>query len=125
MATKRILVIDDEEVIQVVIQACLEELAEWQVLAAGSGSEGIQMARSHAPDAILLDVSMPDMDGITTCQKLQEDSMSQAIPVILLTARVQSEEQAQFSQLTIAGVILKPFDAMTLAEQIAELLGWN
>lgn len=125
MATKRILVIDDEEVIQVVIQACLEELAKWQVLVASSGSEGIQMARSHAPDAILLDVSMPQMDGITTCQKLQEDPGSQAIPVILLTARVESEEQVQFSLLTIAGIILKPFDAMTLAAQIAELLGWD
>jgi CheY-like chemotaxis protein len=124
MAAKRILVIDDEQVIQIVIQECLEELAGWEVLIASSGREGIEIARSQTPDAILLDVSMPDMDGITTFEKLQEDPVSQTIPVILLTAKVQSEEQAQFVQLSIAGVIFKPFDAMTLAEQIAERLGW-
>lgn len=125
MATKRILVIDDEEVIQIVIQECLEELAGWEVQVASCGSEGIQMARSHSPDAILLDVSMPEIDGITTYQKLQEDPVTQTIPVILLTAKVQPNEQAQFAQLSIAGVIFKPFDAMTLVEQIAELLGWQ
>jgi CheY-like chemotaxis protein len=121
---KRILIIDDEEVIQIVIQECLEELTQWNVLTASSGSEGIEIARSQIPDVILLDVLMSGMDGITTFQKLQEDPTSKAIPVILLTAKVQSDEQAQFSQLAIAGIITKPFDPMTLAEQIAEMLGW-
>jgi CheY-like chemotaxis protein len=121
---KRILAIDDEEVIQIVIQECLEELAQWEVLTASSGSEGIEIARSQILDAILLDISMSGMDGITTFQKLQEDPISRAIPVILLTAKVQFDEQAQFSQLAIAGIITKPFDPMTLTEQIAEMLAW-
>jgi CheY-like chemotaxis protein len=121
---KRILAIDDEEVIQIIIQECLEELAQWKVFTASSGSEGIEVTRSQVLDAILLDVSMSGMDGITTFQKLQADPISRTIPVILLTAKVQFDEQAQFSQLAIAGIITKPFDPMTLAEQIAEMLAW-
>jgi CheY-like chemotaxis protein len=125
MATKQVLVIDDEEVIQIVIQECLQELAGWHVLTASSGKDGIEIARSQTPDAILLDISMPQMDGVTTYQKLQEDPISKTIPVILLTAKAQSDDQAQFAELAIAGIIFKPFDALTLTDQIAKLLNWD
>jgi CheY-like chemotaxis protein len=125
MATKQVLVIDDEEVIQIVIQECLQELAGWHVLTASSGKDGIEIARSQTPDAILLDISMPQMDGVTTYQRLQEDPISKTIPVILLTAKAQSDDQAQFAELAIAGIIFKPFDALTLTDQIAKLLNWD
>jgi CheY-like chemotaxis protein len=122
---KRILVIDDEDVILEVIQGCLEELAQWDVLTAESGIEGLEIARSQQPDGILLDVSMPGMTGFEVLQQLQENPATQKIPVILLTARVQPEDRAKFSQLGMAGVILKPFDPMELAEQVAAALGWD
>lgn len=125
MATKRILVVDDEDAVQEVIQSCLEELAGWQVAIAGSGQEGLKMAEHYRPDAILLDVSMPDMDGVETFQQLQRNSLTQNIPVILLTAKVQPTDWAQFAELDTAGVISKPFDPMTLVEQIADALGWE
>ena len=124
MATKRVLVIDDEEVVQEVIQGCLEDVAGWTTLLASSGREGVMMATTEQPDAILLDVSMPDMDGVETFQKLLENSSTQAIPVILLTAKIQPADQARFAQLGVVGVIAKPFDPMTLADQVAEELGW-
>ena len=124
MSIKRVLVIDDEKNLCAVIEACLENLGGWQVLTALSGSEGLQKAQAQKPDAILLDVMMPDMDGLTLFQELQKDGVTQAIPVILLTAKVQSVDLAQFSQLGVAGVIAKPFDPLTLAEQVASLLNW-
>ncbi|WP_041780857.1 response regulator [Allocoleopsis franciscana] len=124
MPEKRILVIDDEINLCTVIQACLENLGGWETLTALSGKEGLAIAQTQQLDAILLDVMMPDMDGLTLFEKLQNDSTTQAIPVILFTAKVQSTDIAQFAKLGVAGVIAKPFDPLTLAEQVASMLGW-
>lgn len=124
MPEKRILVIDDEINLCTVIQACLENLGGWETLTALSGKEGLAIAQSQQLDAILLDVMMPDMDGLTLFGQLQNDAVTQAIPVILLTAKVQSTDIAQFAKLGVAGVIAKPFDPLTLAEQVASTLGW-
>lgn len=125
MTTKRILIIDDEDRIREVVQMCLAMLAQWDVLMAGSGAEGIATAAAEQPDAILLDISMPGMDGITTFRKLQEDPATRSIPVILLTAKVQPSEQQQYQELGIAGLITKPFDPIQLSPQISQTLGWS
>jgi CheY-like chemotaxis protein len=124
MPEKRILVIDDEINLCTVIQACLENLGGWETLTALSGKEGVVIAQTQQLDAILLDVMMPDMDGLTLFEELRNDSATQAIPVILLTAKVQSTDMAQFAKLGVAGVIAKPFDPLMLAEQVASMLGW-
>lgn len=90
MTVKKILVVDNEEYIQEVTKICLETVAGWEVLTAGSGHEGILKAEAHQPDAILLDVMMPDMDGFTTFEQLQANRATQTIPVILLTAKMQA-----------------------------------
>jgi CheY-like chemotaxis protein len=71
VSSKRILVVDNEPSIQEVAQICLETVAGWQVTIAGSGLEGLATAEREQPDAILLDVMMPDMDGLDTFSKLQ------------------------------------------------------
>lgn len=124
MPEKCILVIDDEINLCTVIQACLENLGGWEALTALSGKEGLAIAQAQKLDAILLDVMMPDVDGLTLFGMLQNDAATQAIPVILLTAKVQSADFAQFAKLGVAGVIAKPFDPLTLAEQVASMLGW-
>jgi CheY-like chemotaxis protein len=121
---RRILLIDDEDDIREVAQLSLEMVAGWEVEAAASGSEGIDRARSFRPDAILLDVMMPDMDGPSTFEHLQSDSETRSIPVILLTAKVRPEERQRFAELGVAAVIGKPFDPMTLSAQVARALGW-
>jgi CheY-like chemotaxis protein len=123
MAAKRILVIDDEERIQEVVQTCLEILSGWEVLTVGSGEEGLLKAKTQQLDAILLDISLPEMDGLAIFQRLQENPATQSIPVVLLTAKVQPADRAKFSQLGVAGVIIKPFDPMQLASQVASALG--
>ena len=124
MPDKRILVIDDEINICTVIQACLENLGGWDAVTALSGKEGLAIAQTQQFDAILLDVMMPDVDGLTLLRMLQNDSATQAIPVILLTAKVQSADMTQFAKLGVTGVIAKPFDPLTLAEQVGSILGW-
>lgn len=125
MPAKRILVIDDEKNLCTVIQTCLEYLGGWEVLTALSGSDGLSLAQTQHPDAILLDVMMPDLDGLTLFRELQNHPTTQAIPVIFLTAKVFTTDLDQFEQLGVVGVIAKPFDPLTLARQVAEVLGWQ
>lgn len=125
MAARRLLIVDDEERIREVVQTCLEILSGWQVTMADSGADGLIKAEIEPLDGILLDVSMPEMDGIETYQRLQANPLTRSIPVILLTAKVQADDQRQFADLRVAGVITKPFDPVKLAEQISEILGWS
>jgi len=94
------------------------------VSTASSGSAGLKMASADQPDAILLDVMMPDMDGPATFQKLQADPAIRHIPVILLTAKLQPADRRRFAALGVAGVLAKPFDPLKLAGQVTEVLHW-
>jgi CheY-like chemotaxis protein len=125
MSAKRILVIDDEKNLCSVIQACLEHLGGWTVLSTLSSSEGRLLAETQLPDAILLDVMMPDMDGVALFSLLQNNALTRGIPVIFLTAKVQAMDLSEFADLGVAGVIAKPFDPLSLAQQVAEILGWE
>lgn len=125
MTAKRILVVDNEQYIREVAQICLETVAGWQVMTASSGSEGLTKAEAEQPDAILLDVMMPDMDGLTTFQKLQANSATQHIPVILLTAKVQASDRRRYAELGMIAAIAKPFNPLQLAGQVAEALRWS
>jgi CheY-like chemotaxis protein len=124
MTTKRVLVVDNEPYIQEVAKVCLETVAGWQVILASSGAECLSKAAAEQPEVILLDVMMPDMDGITTFQKLQENPATQAIPVILLTAKIQSSDRHRYAQIGTLTAIAKPFDPLKLAGQVAAALGW-
>jgi len=125
MSTKRVLLIDDEDDIREVAQVSLEMVGGWEVSSANCGTDGLAKAKVERPDAILLDVMMPDMDGPTTFQKLQEDVNTKGIPVILLTAKVQSSDRQRFNDLGVAGVIAKPFDPMILPSEVNQVLGWS
>ena len=125
MVVKKILVIDDEADIREVAQLSIEIHSDWEVLGADSGHVGLYLARVNVPDAILLDVMMPDMDGLMTLAKLQSDRNTCKIPVILLTAKVQAAEQRRYAQLGVAAVLTKPFDPAMLVEQIARVLNWE
>lgn len=125
MTSKRILVIDDEDDIREVAQLCLETLGGWEVMTAACGSEGLLKAETQQPDAILLDVMMPDMDGPTTFHKLKVNPATEDIPVVFLTAKVQAAEQRRFAELGVKAVLTKPFDPLMLATEVAKVLGWN
>lgn len=125
MTSKLILVVDDEEPIQKVVKLSLKLGANWQIICASSGQAGIDLAQTHQPDAILLDVMMPEIDGVTTFERLGDSVATKDIPVILLTAKTGTAEKRLFQKIGVTGVITKPFDPLTLASQIAKLLGWK
>ncbi|MFG6094775.1 response regulator [Leptothoe sp. ISB3NOV94-8A] len=125
MKSKLILVIDDEEPIQKVVRLSLKMEANWQIICASSGKEGIHLAETRQPDAILLDVMMPDVDGISTFEKLHNNLQTRDIPVILLTAKTGTAEKRLFQKIGVTGVITKPFNPLSLASQIAKLIGWQ
>ncbi|ABA22036.1 Response regulator receiver domain protein (CheY) [Trichormus variabilis ATCC 29413] len=124
MATKRILIIDDEYDIRAVAELAFKAVGGWQVSTAASGSEGVAKAAAEQPDVILLDVMMPDIDGIATFQALQANPVTQSIPVILLTAKTQTAEQRGFAELGVQAIITKPFKVMKLPAQVAAALNW-
>lgn len=121
---KTILIIDDEYRIREVTKMILEMMAGWTVLTANSGYEGIAVAQSDQPDAIILDMMMPDLDGTQTLAKLQGDSATQSIPVLLITAKAMLMEENQLSN-GVKAIIEKPFDPLQLPNLIAKVLGWN
>jgi CheY-like chemotaxis protein len=122
---RRILIIDDEDDIREVAALSLEAVAGWQILTASSGAEGMIVAALEQPDAILMDVMMPEVDGPTTFGKMQQNPAIAHIPVLLLTAKVQGVDQRRFAGLGVAAVLFKPFDPLTLSQQISTALGWN
>ncbi|MHB1552802.1 MAG: response regulator [Acidimicrobiales bacterium] len=122
--TRRVLLVDDEELIREVAEVALAKVGGWEVLTASSGEEGLGKAVAERPDAILLDVMMPGLDGPGTLARLQADPATASIPVVFLTAKVRQSEQQRWIDLGAAGVLVKPFDPMSLADQVAEVLGW-
>lgn len=122
MSPKRILLVDDEDDIREVAAISLQAVGGWRVLSASNGAQALATARAEQPDAILLDVMMPDIDGPTTFRHLQDDPRTRDIPVILLTAKAQASDRICFEQLGVAGVLSKPFDPMSLPAQVAALL---
>lgn len=122
---RRVLVIDDRPDICETIAATLKIICRWDVHTANTGSEGARLASEIAPDCILLDVMMPDLDGPATLQLLKSNPQTQNIPVIFLTSKVQASEQEKLSHFGAAGLLTKPFDPMRLGQQISRVLGWT
>ena len=125
MTTKDVLLVDDDASIREVIQLTLELVGGWTVHLAASGSEALAHVQDQRPDAILLDMMMPGMDGATTLTQLRRAMPERDVPVILLSAKLQQRrDDAQLRDLGVAGVIGKPFDPITLPGQIRSILGW-
>lgn len=115
-----VLVIDDEKSIREVLEIALED--RFKVYLASSGSQGLEMARELKPDLILLDRMMPEKDGIATLKELRLDESTKGLPVIFLTARVQTQDMSEYDGLDVLGVLSKPFDPMSLSDEIEAML---
>ena len=119
----KILVVDDEKDIRTIARLSLEKLGGMSVLEAGSGPEALEIATREAPEAILLDVMMPEMDGTATLAALRANAATAAIPVIFLTAKALPGEVERLKALGARDVFTKPFEPMTLGQQVREALG--
>ena len=125
MARKRILIIDDEPDVQAVVRGCLEDIGGWDVIAATSGREGLTQVVTHSPDAIVLDMMMPEMDGLAFLKALETAPLQVLPPVIFLTAKVGRVNLDGLQASSVKGVIEKPFDPFLLVQQIAYFLDWQ
>jgi CheY-like chemotaxis protein len=123
--TKTILLVDDDDTIREVAQLTLEAVGGYHVLTASGGAEALVTADREQPDAILLDMMMPGMDGAATVAGLRANDSTRSIPIVLLTAKVHGAERSQWSELGVVGLIAKPFDPMQLSDDVAVLLGWQ
>jgi len=117
----KILYVEDDPDIQEITRLALEELGGFKVKICSLSREALEIAPSFQPDIILLDIMMPDMDGISTFKEIKKIESLIHIPVVFLTAKVQSEEVREYEKLGINGVIYKPFDPMTIADTVKKI----
>jgi two-component system, chemotaxis family, response regulator PixG len=122
---KRILVVDDDRSIREVVSMCLHKLKGWDVVTAASGREGLNGIKTKSPDVIILDVMMPEMDGLAFLRNLRADRTTKYIPVVLLTANRYLPDKALLNELGVVEIVSKPFLPIDLVRQIDRALAGN
>ncbi len=125
MTQPTVLIVDDEDDIREVARMALEVIGGWITHTASSGDEARQLAATIRPDVVLLDVMMPGLDGPATLARLRDDPATRTIPVVFLTAKTQASDLVALEALGARGVLSKPFDPLTLADSIADLMEWR
>ncbi len=125
MSRRTILIVDDEPDIRSIAEMALRFGSDWRVLTAAGGAEALEVATREQPDAIVLDVMMPGMDGPATLARLREEARTRRTPVVFFTAKAQPAELRKLTDADVAGVLSKPFDPLALRAQIARVLGWE
>lgn len=118
----KVLIIDDEEDYRTIASSCLGLLGGAEVVEAASGEEGLKKAERDQPDVILLDLVMPEMDGIQTLTNMRKNPATEDIPVIFVTTKGMFDEFDDMRKLGALAVITKPFDPMKLGDQIRAIL---
>lgn len=115
--------VDDDPDILKIARLSLEKKGNYKVLSCESGIEALHEVEGFQPDLIILDVVMPDMDGIKTLRELQKNPETKKIPVFFMTSRLHPDELDFYERLGIAGILEKPFHPLTLSDQVKML--WN
>ncbi len=118
MTITSLLVIDDDRDFNTLIKFFLKHDTNWEILTALDGKEGISLAKLQQPNIILLDVVMPELNGLDIYKLLKSDLTTCKIPIIFVTAMVRMEKIIKSQITENIEVIVKPFDMMTLANQI-------
>ena len=122
MTLSKVLVVEDDVDIQKVVRMSLKVRGTKDVVVVSNGEECLAVVGEMKPDLILLDVMMPKLDGYQTCRRLKQNPDTKAIPVIFLTAKAQQFEMKQGLEAGALGYLVKPFDPMTLHDQIVGML---
>lgn len=118
---KKIMYAEDDEDIRTIVKLCIDNFSDCEIEFAENGKILLEKVKDYNPDLILLDVMMPEMDGITTLKKIKEDDSISNTPVILMSAKVRETEMVEYKNLDIIGIISKPFDPTLIFSQISSL----
>jgi CheY-like chemotaxis protein len=122
---KRIVIVEDEKDIRAILRHAIELIKGWSVMEAADGAAGLDLIRRELPDAILLDVMMPKVDGRELFRRLRQDETTQSIPVIFITASLQRQDIESLEELSPVAILAKPFDPIAIVRTISELLAWD
>jgi len=123
VSPRRLLLVDDAPDVRAIARLSLERVGGWTVVPAASGREALAAADGDGPfDAVLLDVMMPGMDGPSTLAALRAGGLAAEVPVVFLTARAQPTDRQRLRALGAVGVIAKPFDPLTLPDDLRRLV---
>jgi len=117
----RLLLVEDDPAIQIVARMALRR-GGFDVTVVDNGVAALDVVRQAPPDVVLLDWMMPGMDGAEVCRQLKADEATARVPVIFLTARSQESSIKAGLALGAIGYVVKPFDAITLGQQLRDLL---
>jgi two-component system, OmpR family, response regulator len=121
--SRRLLLVDDEDAIRTIACISLERIGGWTIVSVSSGQAALDAAQDDGPfDAILMDVMMPGLDGPATLARLRDDELAQQVPIVFMTAKVGEAERERLLSLGASGVIAKPFDPMTLPDELHQML---
>jgi CheY-like chemotaxis protein len=120
-ASPFVLHVDDDEDILAIAKLALEAVGGLRVAQCNSGFMALDMARENPPEFLLLDVMMPDIDGVETLRRLREIPACKDIPAVFMTAKCSPEDRERLLETGAEAVIAKPFDPMTLSAEIVEI----
>lgn len=118
---KRLLYAEDETDIQIIVETIIQSMSDYELKICNNGKEVLEKVEEYQPDLIVLDVMMPEMDGLTTFNNLQANEKTKEIPIIFMTAKAQVHEVNEILKTGIIGIITKPFDPMNLITNINEI----
>jgi CheY-like chemotaxis protein len=119
----RLLLVEDDEDIRAIAHMSLERIGGWSVVDAACGEDALRLlAAGEVFAALVMDVMMPGLDGPATLRRLQDDGLLRGTPVVFLTAKTQRAERERLNALGAAGVLAKPFDPLTLPQQLDDLI---
>jgi len=115
------LIVDDDDGIRSVVDIALGLVGGFDVTEATSGEEALRLLEDHRFDVIVLDVMMPGLDGPSTLSRIRKTLNGASVPVVFLTAKAQPHERRALEALGVRGVIVKPFDPLSLADDLRSL----
>lgn len=121
MALQRVMHVEDDESIRAVAEIALIDVAGFDLLSCDSGQSALAQVEDFSPQLILLDVMMPQMDGLQTLAALRQLPRLAQVPVVFMTAKIQQVEKQQYLDAGAIAVIDKPFDPMLLGETLTTL----
>ena len=122
MAGERILIVDDDEDVLLIVQTILDN-AGYATLTARNGREGVEKALEARPQAVLLDVMMPELSGWEVARRLKDDERTADVPIIFLSARTQESDRQRGQEIGVAAYVTKPFDPTELMQLVRRLCG--
>ena len=119
---KRVLLADDDEAVRALVKATLNDTKRWQIIEARNGLEALGLAKSEKPDLIILDVSMPYLNGFEVCRQLKDNPETRGISILLVTGFPKDEHMERVRQVGANGYLSKPFSVADLLIKVEDAL---